>query len=176
MSKFPKVSHPRLYIAYLIIVFVCGWIGLHDDGYIQILIKSISNVIPSISSLAAIAPNQTKAAFDLALAWCFGAMIPFFSFKNLDWDFIENRHNKFGGTIVASLVLIICGLLTLLMLAVPMTPSATRRGMLISMWFRLDIAYIWGCAIILVTGFAWSFIAMSIIILYRKFSKESLSK
>jgi hypothetical protein len=175
MNKFPKVSHPRLYVAYLIMVFVCGWIGVQNNGYVQIFIEWISNIIPSISSFAAMAPNPAKAEFEVAIAWWFGLVIPFFSFKKMDWKFIENRHKKMGGTLIAALGLFVCGTLVLLMLAVPWTPTATRRGMLISVWFKLDVAYVWGCAIILVAGFAWSFIAMSVIILYQKFSKKGLS-
>jgi hypothetical protein len=176
MSKFPKVSHPIVYVSYLIFVFLCVWAGLHENGLTQMVIGLVSNGIPSISSLAATAPDPAKAEFEVAIAWWFSLVIPFFSFKKMDWVFIENRHKKMGGTLIAALVLIVCGLLVLLMLAVPITPTATRRGMLISVWFKHDVAYVWGCAIILVAGFAWSFIAMSGVILYRKFSKRGLFK
>lgn len=81
-----------------------------------------------------------------------------------------------GGPLIAILVLLICGSLVLLMLAVPLTPSATRRGMLISMWFKHDVAFVWGCAIILVAGLAWSSIAMAGILFYRNFIKKGLFK
>ena len=173
-SKYPKVSHPKVYVSYLIFVVIGVWV----DSYaaINIAIDFMSHLIPSISTLSNVANNPVKAEFEIVTAWLFSIIIPFLSFNKLDWEFIENRHKKMGGPLIPMLVLLICGSLVLLMLAVPLTPSSTRRGMLISMWFKHNVAFVWGCAIILVAGLAWSFIAMAGILFYRKFIKNGLFK
>lgn len=82
MSKYPKVSHSKVYVSYLIFVLVYAWIGHHNNGLIQASISLLSHGIPSISSLSSIANNPTKAEFELAASWLFSVVIPFFSFKN----------------------------------------------------------------------------------------------
>ena len=179
-NHLPKKTHKFWsvwqFVIYLIIALMCGWAGVYNYVNVQELVKSISTYIPSIQSLSTIAPNQAKAAFELCLAWMFSLTSPVLHLRTINWDIMNQRFKDRGDPMVANIVGILMGLMFLAAFLYPITPSESRRGMLISNWFKLDIAYVWGCVVIFMMGFVWSGITACFVDIYRKLFNGSMNK
>lgn len=164
-----KFFHTPLFLTYLTLIIFFSLTKGYNNQIVQSVVNSISGFIPSINVLSVISPNPQRTSFDLSLAWIFSLASPIFFIRSIDWNVLDKRHAELGGPFIASFVLAFCGLFILAMFAYPLAPSDSKRGMLIAIWFKMDLSFIWGCVLILVVGFGWSCLVGSCAVLYRKY-------
>ncbi len=136
------------------------------------MLNFVGNMIPAIGNLAVIAPVQETAQMELFLAWLLSLIFPVMFVKQLDWKFLEDRHKHLGGPVVAIMLGLLVGAITVLICFLQPTPSSTGRGRFVSFFFENNLAFLWGAAILLVLGLGCSFILTSLILIKRMVFKN----
>lgn len=164
--------------AYVLAVMICRWTGISSQPEAQAFLSSISNLIPSINTHAAISPNPGKAAFELGLGWLFSIPAFAYFFRALDWGVINENTKQKGGPFRVGWLLLLGGIV---LLAVVVLPSAPRSegGRFSRMFFRLyesDLAYVHGAGIVLIVSAALTFLMVGTIYLYQLIAKQGNEK
>lgn len=152
---------------YLLMVFLLIIFKFYNYAIVQLIVNCISEIIPSIKNYTILAKNQHKAELEIALAWLIIFATPLIEFKNINTQLIS-RYVQLNKNIKPFIILFAVSFLFAIALFYKVEISSSIRSQFIHFWFKNDLSFVWGLALILVGGITFSALTGSAILIFKQ--------